>query len=107
MYISQYLSDTAFISSIEEQTVPNARRPTVIDGKIAICASDLQMYVNKTTFQNLSVKAVVSMLSALGARTERVRGAKFREQSRWVLPESEFKPCEFGARQREPGDHDE
>ena len=107
MYIAQYLSDTAFISSIDEQTVPNARRPTVINRQIAICASDLQMYVNKTTFQNLSVKAVVSMLAALGAKSVRVRGAKFREQSRWVLPESEFKPCEYGARQREPGDDDE
>ena len=107
MYVAQYLSETAFIPSIEAQTVQNARKPTVINGQITICASDIQFYINKTTFQNLSVKAVVSMLAALGAKSVRVRGAKFREQSRWVLPESEFKPCEYCAGQREPGDDDE
>ena len=107
MYVAQYLSETAFIPSIEAQTVQNARKPTVINGQITICASDIQFYINKTTFQNLSVKAVVSMLAALGAKSVRVRGAKFREQSRWVLPESEFKPCEYCAHQREPGDDDE
>ena len=67
----------------------------IIDGKVTVCASDLQTYVNKTTFQNLSVKAVAGMLSALGATSTRVRGAKFKDQSRWVLPTAEFAPEEF------------
>jgi hypothetical protein len=97
MYVAQYLSETAFIPSIEGQTIQSQRKPTVLDEKIAICASDLQTYVNKTTFQNLSVKAVAGMLSALGARSIRVRGQKFKEQSRWVLPVDELDPAEYAS----------
>lgn len=35
------------------------------------------------------------MLSALGAKSIRVRGLKFKEQSRWVLPSGEFEPTEY------------
>ncbi|MBI4463814.1 MAG: hypothetical protein HY647_03820 [Acidobacteria bacterium] len=107
MHVAQYLAETAFIPSIEAQAVQNARKPTVINGQIAICAGDLQIYINKTTFQNLSVKAVASSLAAIGARSMRVRGAKCRDQSRWLLPVEEFDPAEYCARQREPGDDDE
>ena len=44
---------------------------------------------------NLSVKAVAGMLSALGAKSIRVRGVKFKDQCRWVLPVSEFDPEEY------------
>jgi hypothetical protein len=53
----------------------------LIDGHIAVNSLDLQLYVNKTFAQNLSVKAVASMLSAIGARSIRVRGPKIREQA--------------------------
>ncbi|MBI4465349.1 MAG: hypothetical protein HY647_11650, partial [Acidobacteria bacterium] len=104
---AQYLSETAFIPSIKGQPVQSARKPMILNGRIAICASDLQIYINKTTFQNLSMKAVASMLAALGGKSLRVRGQQFRDQSRWVLPESEFSPAEYGGRQREPGDDNE
>jgi hypothetical protein len=107
MHVAQYLAETVFIPAIEAQTIQNARKPTVINGQIAICASDLQMYVNKTTFQNLSIKAVASSLAALGAKSTRVRRAKCRDQSRWLLPVEEFDPADYHARQREPGDDDE
>jgi hypothetical protein len=55
-----------------------------MDGSITICASDLQNYVNRTTFQSLSVKAIAGMLSALGAKSVRARGVKFKDQSRWA-----------------------
>lgn len=97
MHVAQYLAETAFIPSLESQTVQNARKPTVINGQIAICASDLQIYINKTTFQNLSVKAVASSLAAIGARSMRVRGAKCRDQSRWLLPVEEFDPAQYCA----------
>ena len=77
MYVAQYLSETGFIDTLEGQPVQNQRKPIVLDGKVAICASDLQMYVNKTTFQTLSVKAVA--VDALGAGRQRasaVRGAE-------------------------------
>jgi hypothetical protein len=95
MYIQHYLSETGFIQSIEGQRVQEQRRPMVIDDRITICASDIQVYVNKTMFQNLSVKAIAGMLAALGAKSLRVRGQGFKEQSRWVLPPEEFDPREY------------
>lgn len=90
LHISQYLDETTVISSIEEQLVQNRRRPMVSDGRITVCASDLQLHINKTTAQNLTVRAVAAMLSAIGAKMVRVRGHKIREQSRWELPPGEF-----------------
>ena len=67
----------------------------VIDGRITVCTSEFQTFVNKTTFQSLSVRAVAGMLSALGAKSVRVRGVKFKDQWRWVLPVMEFDPEEY------------
>ena len=94
MYLQHYLSETGFIPTVEDQRIQDQRRPMVLGGMITVCAGDLQVYVNKTTFQALSVKAVAGMLSALGARSTRHRGTKFKEQSRWVLPE-EFDPADY------------
>jgi hypothetical protein len=101
MYVAHYLSETGFIDTLEGQQVQNQRKPILLDGKVAICASDLQMYVNKTTFQNLSIKAVASMLGVLGGKSIRVRGARFKEQSRWILPVDEFDPVEYSPRKEE------
>ncbi|HZT29379.1 MAG TPA: hypothetical protein VFA33_05825 [Bryobacteraceae bacterium] len=95
MYLHSYLAETNFIPSIEDVRLQDQRKPMVIDGEVTVCASDLQTYVNKTTFQNLSVKAVAGMLSAIGAVSIRVRGPKFKDQSRWVLPIAEFDPQEY------------
>ena len=95
MYIGQYLLETMFVPSVEEQVGQNLRGPMVRDGRITLCASDLQMFINKTTLQNLTVRAVASMLSAIGAKTVRVRWNKTREQSRWELPLSEFDPRDY------------
>ena len=95
MYLQHYLSETGFIPCIEGQRLQDQRKPMVIEGKIAVCTSDFQIYVNKTTYQNLPVKAIAGMLSALGAKSIRVRGPKFKDQSRWVLPLSEFEPGEY------------
>jgi hypothetical protein len=100
-YVAQYLAETGFIESIDGETVQNQRKPMIIDGRVAINASDLQIYVNKTTFQSLSVKAIASMLSVMGGKQMRVRGHRFREQSRWLLPVEEFDPSEYSARARE------
>jgi hypothetical protein len=90
MHIGHYLAEAAFIPSIEGQLAQELRRPMVREGRITVCASDLQMYINKTTQQNLSVRDVAAMLSAIGATTVRVRGKRIKEQSRWELPLSEF-----------------
>jgi hypothetical protein len=60
------------------------------------------MYINKTTFQNLSIKAVASMLGVLGGKSIRVRGPKFKEQSRWILPVDQFDPAEYSPNKEEP-----
>jgi hypothetical protein len=101
MYVAQYLSETGFIDTIEGQPVQSQRKPIVLEGKVAICASDIQMYINKTMLQMLSVKAVASMLGALGGKSIRVRGQKFKEQGRWVLPLDQFDPAEYSPGKKE------
>ncbi len=95
LYLDHYLSETSFIESISGQPVQALRKPTVYDGHIAICTSDLQPHINKVFGHNLSLKAVASMLAAIGATNIRIRGAEFRDQSRWLLPESEFPPSRY------------
>lgn len=104
MYVAHYLSETGLIPSVESQIVQNQRKPMVSDGHITICASDLQIYIAKTMFQNLSVKAVGSMLKALGAESIRVRSTKHKDQSRWRLPLEEFSPEELDHMRRERRD---
>jgi len=95
-YISQSLLENSFISSLEGETVHNQRKPMIRDGKIMISATDLQMYINKTTMQTLSVKAVASMVAGIGGKAVRVRGSSFKEQSRWALAAEEFDPKDYG-----------
>jgi hypothetical protein len=97
MYLARYLSETAFIPSIESQPIQSAHKPTVLNGQIAISASDFQMHLNKVLFQNLSVKAIAQMLTVIGARSLRIRGARLRDQSRWLLPTEMFDPADFVA----------
>lgn len=95
LYLDHYLSETSFIDSIAGQPVQSLRKPTVYDGHIAICTSDLQPHINKVFGHNLSLKAVASMLAAIGATNIRIRGAEFRDQSRWLLPQEEFPPSRY------------
>ena len=95
MYVNQYLTDTGFIETIENQPPSSLRFPTIINGRIAICSSDLQPHVNKNFSQALSVKAIASMLAAIGARNIQVKGKTFKPQSRWLLPVEEFDPADF------------
>lgn len=95
LYLDRYLSETSFIDSIAGQPVQSLRKPTVYDGHIAICTSDLQPHINKVFGHNLSLKAVASMLAAIGATNIRIRGIQFRDQSRWLLPQDEFPPSRY------------
>jgi hypothetical protein len=95
MYVNQYLTDTGFIETIENQPPGSLRCPTVINGRIAICSSDIQPHVNKNFSQALSVKAITSILAAIGARNIQVKGKTFKPQSRWLLPVEEFDPKDF------------
>ena len=106
IHLENYLAETPFIPTPEGQPVQSARKPMIYKQKIAICSSDLQVYISKTAVPNLSISEAVSMLAAVGAKTHRVRG-NFKEQSRWVLPVEEFHPANYCSREREPGDDDE
>jgi len=97
--LGHYLTETAFIPSIEGQPSHAIRRPMVMGEQIAVNSVDLQLYLNKTFGLNLSVKAIASMLSAIGAQSIRVRGAKIREQGRWLLPVDQFEPADFTAQE--------
>jgi len=101
LYLDHYLSETSFIDSIADQPVQTLRKPTVFEGHVAICTSDLQPHINKVFGHNLSLKAVASMLTAIGASNIRIRGSQFRDQSRWLLPQDEFPPSRYLAMEME------
>jgi len=95
MYVDNYLSETPFIESVVDQPLQTRRKPAVIDGQITICSGDLQLHLNKTSGENHPIKAVASMLTAIGASITRVKANRFRDQSRWLLPVSEFAPSDY------------
>lgn len=67
-------------------------------GRITISAADLTAFISKSAAEKLSVKAVALRLSAMGAKSIRVRGNKsnkFKEQSRWELPVEDFDPADY------------
>jgi hypothetical protein len=101
MYISQYLRETGFIDSIEGQNSQNARKPLILDGFITVCSNEIQLYVSKTTGQNVSISAITSMLSVVGAIGFRFH-RKAADQTRWKLPVALFDPAEYSAHYR-PG----
>jgi hypothetical protein len=47
--------------------------------------------------------AIAGMLSSLGAKHIRVRGPRFKEQSRQLLPKAEFDPAEYAVAYIEDG----
>ncbi|MGC8731424.1 MAG: hypothetical protein ACP5RC_04115 [Halothiobacillaceae bacterium] len=105
MYLEQYLTDVAFIPAIEGQPSNALRRPMVLGDQIAVNSADLQLFINKTFVQNLSVKAVASMLAAIGAKNIRVRSAKNGEQGRWLLPPEQFNPLDYCKRPSDEESH--
>ena len=94
--IDKYLAENACIPTLEGTTAHDKHKPVIHQDKIAVSATDLQIYINKSTGQNCSVRAAVGMLLALGAQAVRVRGRRFKEQGRWTLPVAEFDPQNYG-----------
>jgi hypothetical protein len=97
LYLSSYLSETQFISSIKTQTIQTIRKPTVLEehpGQIAICANDLRAYLTKVLSEKVSAQDVARMLSSIGGQLIHTRG-KFREQTRWLLPAKDFAPKQY------------
>ncbi len=105
-YLQSYLTETNFIRSVEEELkLQDQRKPMVINGRITIIAAELQGYINKTTFQNLSINKIAADLSAMGAKSLRVRGSKFKDQSRWALPGPEDHKGEVLENRFDPADY--
>lgn len=92
MYVERYLSETPFIDAEEEQPYQTRFKPAVYEGQIAIRSHDLQQHINKAWGENRAIKEVTAMLSALGATSTRLKRTRLRDQSRWLLPSSEFAP---------------
>ena len=97
MYVERYLSETPFIDAAEEQPYQTRSKPAVYEGQIAIRSHDLQQHINKAWGENRAIKEVTAMLSALGASSTRLKRTQLRDQSRWLLPSSEFAPEAVGA----------
>lgn len=95
LHIENYLVDThlmEFVAGLPRQAM---RRPTIIDGLITVCSSDFQTYMSKSSAEAYSIKAIASMLTAIGASSVRVKDGPFRDQSRWFLPLAEFSPTDY------------
>jgi hypothetical protein len=92
MHIENYLRETGFIASIEEQRVQDQRKPIILDdGRIAVSTIDFQAYLMKTTCQKVSRREAASMLVAAGGTEHRVCGRGY-DQIRRALPYPEFDP---------------
>lgn len=92
--VGRYLEDNGFIEDIATAHPQYRGKPIIKDGRIAINTTDFHGWINRTTFQNMSVKALASQLAAMGAVQKRVTG-KHREQSRWLLPVEHFDPADY------------
>jgi hypothetical protein len=92
MYVERYLAETPFIDAEADHTYQTRLKPTIYEGQIAICSQDLQQNINKAWGENRAIKEVTAMLSALGASNTRLKRTRLRDQSRWLLPSSEFAP---------------
>lgn len=95
LHILNYLRETGFIASIEDQRVQDQRKPIILeDGRIAVSTLDLHAYLLKATCQRVSRREVASMLVAVGGTEYRVRDRKY-DQIRRALPYPEFDPKEI------------
>jgi hypothetical protein len=92
--VARYLDDNGFIEDIATAHPQYRGKPVMILGRIAINTTDFHAWINKTTLQALSVKALASMLSAMGA-VQMTVPVKRREQSRWLLPIEHFDPADY------------
>jgi hypothetical protein len=92
LYVERYLAETPFIDAEEDHPYQTRFKPAVYEGRVAICSHDLQQHINKTWGENRAIKEVTAMLSALGASSTRLKRTQLRDQSRWLLPASEFAP---------------
>ena len=92
MYVDGYLAETPFIQPDERQPRQTKYKPAIIDGQVTICSTELLQHIRKTFTENLSIHEVVAMLSALGAKNERLKRTRLRDQSRWLLPVDRFPP---------------
>jgi hypothetical protein len=100
IYVEGYLSETPFIDVDEDHPYQTRFKPTVYEGQVAICSHDLQQHINKAWGENRAIKEVTAMLLALGASSTRIKRTRLRDQSRWLLPSSEFAPdAQVGARE--------
>jgi hypothetical protein len=95
MYIDCYLAEAQFIDIEADQPYQTRFNPTTYEGQIAICSHDLQQRMNKARSENRPIKELAAMLSALGALSIRLKRTRLRDQSRWLLPLSEFSPADY------------
>ena len=99
LHIVNYLLETGFIASIEDQRVQDQRKPIIIpDGRIAVSTLDFLAYMAKTTCQKISQPEAASMLVAVGGTKYRVCGRKY-DQIRRALPYPDFDPKEIRPRE--------
>jgi hypothetical protein len=104
MYVDAYLRGSSFIDAEAEQSYQTVFLPTVYEERIAIRAAELLQHINKSGAERLAIKDATAMLSILGASSFRLKSTKLRDQTRWLLPVSDFPPDKYGAGNREGAD---
>ena len=98
------IAEAGFIDSVDGQNSQSSRKPMILDRAITVCASDIQLYVNRTWSQLFTVQAITGMLSVIGAQSFRHHVKKI-DQSRWKLPATLFDPALYSAHYREDMAH--
>jgi len=93
--IARYLSEAQFIQSPRGLPQQDRHKPVIAKGRIVVSAADIQTYLMRATSQNVSIRSVAGMVTALGAVAFRLRGTGFKEQGRWAFPVAEFDPKEY------------
>jgi hypothetical protein len=88
--LDQYLNKNPFIPEIDGQPFQNRNLPTLIEGLVAVSPLHLMSWLERNANQKLSLNAITQALRLIGATRKRVRGPNIQEQSRWLLPASNF-----------------
>jgi hypothetical protein len=92
MNVDSYLRESRFIDANTELQYQTRFMPSVYDGRVAICAKELLKHINTSGAERCGPRDVSAMLSVLGAESVRPKDTKLRDQSRWLLPVSDFPP---------------
>lgn len=95
-FLASYLAEVPFqLEALEKAVAARRNYPLVREGRVALSATHLALYIEQTFHEKLQVREVTGMLEKIGARHYRERIGRRSEQSRWLLPADDFPAEEY------------